>query len=184
MSVPSRVQLVATLAAKAALRTLGYLDIIAGLDSVEAGAAMRLPSQGASGVSDSVTGTTWQATDWFDTGSATPETGGRGLTPDLDSGTLTVESGGDGWYELKYHASLTASEDTEIAINRNRSGVHVQTVESRCEGGILSSCSASDLVQLQEGDVLRIVARTGNGLTSNMEVFSAQWTALRVLPAE
>jgi hypothetical protein len=183
MSVPSRVQLVAAWAAKAALRSLGYLDILDGLDSVEAGAAMRLPSQGASGVTGSVTGTTFAAMDLFDGGSATPTNGGRGLTPNTAAGTMTVEAGGDGWYELKYHCNLVASQDTELALNRNRSGSNVQSVESRCEAGILSSCSGSDLVQLQEGDVLRMVCRTGVGLTSNWEVFSVQWTALRVLPA-
>jgi hypothetical protein len=161
-------------------------DVIAILadvaDTTEAGAAMRLPTQGASGVTGSVTGTSFAAMDLFDGGSATPTNGGRGLAPNIAAGTMTVESGGDGWYELKYHCNITASQDTELALNRNRGGANVQAVESRCAAGVLSSCSGSDLVLLQEGDVLRMVCRTGNGLTSNWEVFSAQWTALRVLP--
>ena len=178
----------AALAALGELRAITEDDIVAALadvaDTTEAGAAMRLPSQGATPVTDSVTGTSWQTIDLLDAGSATPTNGGRGLTPDLAAGTLTVEEGGDGWYELKYHINVTASEDTEIAFNRNRGATNAQSIESRAGAGALSSCSGSDLVSLQEGDVVRLVARTGGGLTSNLQFWSAQITALRVLPQE
>ncbi len=163
-------------------RALTEDHILEGLDTLEAGAAMRLPSQGVTPLELAVTGTSWQALDLFDGGSATPSAGGRGLTPSLAAGTLTVEAGGDGWYELKYHCNLTSTEAVELALNRQRGVANAQAVESRAAAGVLSSCSGSDLVNLQEGDVLQLVGRTGAGLTANLDIWSVQWTALRVLP--
>jgi len=182
MTIRTKTELFAILDAQAALRNIRAQDVKDLWDSTECGAAMRLPSQGVTPVTDSITGTSWQDIDLLDTGSATPAAGGYGLTPNLAAGTLTVEAGGAGLYELKYHINLTASEDTEIAINRNRGAANAQAVESRAQGGVLSSCSGSDFVSLQVGDVLRWVARTGGGLTSNLQFWSAQLTALRVLP--
>jgi hypothetical protein len=157
-------------------------------DATEAGAGIELQTAGAAAAATvRVISTPWQpmassgGVNMWSTGTAIPANGGYGLTPNLANGTLTCEAGGAGKYEIGYHVNVTANQLTEFAIERNRGGVFARGVNSRCAATVLSACSASYIVDVNEGDVLTIVARTGNGLTCDMSIWSAQWTALRVL---
>lgn len=173
---------------KALTGDISELDWIDLCDSTEAGVGIELLSAGASAAATvRVTGTSWQAmasssgVNMWSTGTAIPAAGGYGLLPNKAAGTLTCETGGAGKYEIGYHVNVTANQLTEFAIERNRGGVFARGVNSRCAASILSACSASFIVDVNEGDILSIVARTGSGLTCDMSIWSAQWTALRVL---
>ena len=156
------------------------LNVIAdAMVAMQAGGGLKLPSQGATPIADSVTGTSWQALDLFSSGggSGLPAGGGRGLTPNTTASTLTVESGGDGWYLALYHVHLDSSEALEVAIERDRSAAKTRLIESR-----YPNVSGAFAINLQNGDYVRLVGRTGTGLTANLSYWSAQLFLLRVLP--
>lgn len=176
-------------AAEAALAPIGaasaivhgdYLSVFAEfMAALQAGGGLELPSQGASPVLDSVTGTSWQALDLFSAeGESMPDGAPyRGLVPSPAGNSLTVETGGNGIYLVLYHLSCDATEAFETAIQRQRDAATFERIASRLPG-----ISGAYVLGLQEDDLVRVVGRTRNGLTCNLSYWSAQLFALRVLP--
>jgi hypothetical protein len=186
--VDNTTALAAEITTAGATGDIGTTHLTRMLQSGEAGAGIELQTAGAAAAATvRVVSTPWQpmassgGVNMWSTGTAIPAAGGYGLLPNKTAGTLTCEAGGAGKYEIGYHVNVTANQLTEFAIERNRGGVFARGVNSRCAATVLSACSASYIVDVNEGDVLSIVARTGNGLTCDMSIWSAQWTALRVL---
>jgi hypothetical protein len=160
-----------------------YLAVMADLvAAMQAGACMWLPSQGASPKADSVTGTSWQSLDIFGGGSATPDS--YGIVSNPTAGTMTVDSGGDGVYLWLWHASAASDEEVEFALQRTRDAATIERAEdgrgANGRGPALGFC----FLGVEEGDVLRVVARTNPATTANLQFWSAQLLALRVLPKE
>jgi len=147
------------------------------MTALQAGGGLELPSQGATPVEDAITGTAWQELDLFSTGAAIPPAGGKGLAPNLSSGTLTVESGGGGWYLVMYSVSADSTAPLELSVERERGASKTYHVPSRLPGlfGVWP-------VSLAENDIVRMVGRTGVGLTADLSYYSAQLFLFRILP--
>lgn len=188
MAFTTKTTLFAQLAAKAAARNITKEDLQALFECTECGAALRLPTDGATPASTPAVGTSWAAFALFSVAaaSATPANGGYGLIPGgngtLD-GTLTVEANADGWYEIEYDMSVTPSELTEFAVVRTRGAQNQIRCERRVAAGELGNPSGKDFIQLKAGDVVQMVARSLSGSAGTTQVWSASLTVERRLAA-
>jgi hypothetical protein len=173
----TKAQLISLLETAKNARNISWDDLVSLFMSTECGAELELPIDGWNVAVTKELGTSWGALGLFDggTASATPASGGYGLSP--SGSVLTVESvNAEGWYELEYSASVRAvSAAAQVAIAVN-STLHA---ESYCPSGGEIVVAGKAFVHLSNAYTIQLAGR-GQSAT-DLEVRAAQFTAERIL---
>ena len=176
MSVSTIEGVVAQLQAQGALAGIHEDDIIAAIVALQAVGSLR--RQYGTTYEQAISGTSWQLVECFD--DALPNSG-RGMTANLSTHRLTVESGGAGRWSLDWSVYLDTDYRVQFGVRRNGSGVALIAGQGAGEGTV--SVQWPVPVALATGDYLELVARTVAGETSNIDIYTAHLWCRREIPS-
>jgi hypothetical protein len=147
-------------------------------DALTAGGRIERPLVVSDPPEFEVVGTSWQKLPIWT--SMLPANGGRGVKKHLvadvwDEIHVEIEENGDGWYRYDANLSLDIMDNAvQLALCRTRDsadtifqGIHV------VQGASVPGSGPEDIIGVDEGDLVSLVARTGAGLTATLQVWSA-----------
>ena len=178
MTIPSKETILANLQAKAATHDIRLGDVLEIYDALTAGGRIERPLVASDPPEFEVVGTSWQKLPIWT--SMLPANGGRGVKKHLvadvwDETHVEIEENGDGWYRFDANLSLDIMDNVvQLALCRTRDsedtifqGIHV------LQGASVPGSGPEDIIGVDEGDLVSLVARTGAGLTATLKVWSA-----------
>lgn len=193
MAVKTEAQLITEWDALGDTRALTETDWLDGMRSLQAGGsvAFPLPSDGSS-TSVSV-GESWTLLNPW---TVSIPGSGKGVTASLGAGTLTIETGGDGWYGCRLHINGSIAgivQTCELAMRANRGANYYIIQGGRIDtAGVMTHLAVWGPGRLSgetpqhfvAGDVLALYGRTGPGGGSRtLTIHSATLACERKLPS-
>ena len=177
MSVSTIESVIAQLQAQGAVAGIHEDDIIAAIIALQAVGSMRRQYDPIP-YGQAISGASWQVVECFD--DALPNSG-RGMTANLGTHRLTVESGGAGRWSADYSVYFVTDNDVEFALRRNGSGVALETGQGSGRGTVSAQWPVP--VALSTNDYIELVARTNPGQTANIGVYNAHMWFRREIPS-
>lgn len=193
MAVKTEAQLISEWEALGDARSLTETDWLEGMRSLQAGGSVLFPMP-SDGSSTSVSvGESWTLLNPW---TVSIPGSGKGVTASLAAGTLTIETGGDGWYACRFLANCSIAGITqacELAMRATRGASTYIIQGARIDvAGVLQNISiwgpsrleSETPVHFVAGDVLALYGRTGpSGGTRTLTINSATLQCERKLPS-